>query len=113
MDIKAFSSIVKDFRSEFENCVDAGIYQPSDYRGELAAAITVKRHLFQAAPPRTAADLRSELRCAAMAAQGRGASDVQIEKIVALAVAQNDYRGLCYGLLTSNEALNIIAAMGR
>lgn len=55
--------------------------------------------------------LRAALNVAAMAAQQYGATQAQINYIVSLAVAQNDFNILSGGRLTKSEASRIIDAM--
>lgn len=113
IDFVMLKRFIKDFRETFESQAEDGLFERSEYREYLAIEVRNNRHLWRAAQPRTADDLRDELHNAAMRAGLFGATQSQIALIMKLARAADDFTGLGSGRLTRAEASLIISSKMR
>lgn len=108
IDTAKFKHICQMIRGDIScfNADDESIY--SFYRWFM----NDQRHKFaRKVATNPADDLRSQLRVAAQAAQQFGASNAQIDFIVALAIKNNDFNVLSGGRLSNAEASRIIDQM--
>lgn len=110
LNMTAFAAVTKSIRKEVEagfNAETESIY--SFYRWFVKDAAAAGKLASKEVDK--AAELRSELTVAARTAQQFGATPAQINYIVALATARNDFNVLSGGRLTKTDASRIIDSM--
>ncbi|RUM99016.1 hypothetical protein EET67_05085 [Pseudaminobacter arsenicus] len=128
IDTAKFKGACQAAREEFARTIEGGTWTAEDF---AAQTFGEKREWyrddyefshtnFRTAPlwaqvekpeAKTAESLRAELNVAARTAQQFGATQQQIDYIVSMAVAQNDFNILSGGRLTKAEASRIIEEM--